>query len=507
MQKEFVLNEDQIHHINDIKNKWKTYSTVIDTSVMGTGKTITSLKLGEEFDKVIVVCQSNIINIWKDLSFYFNVNIEFVSYKLLTGFSDKETNNDFLNRNDDTFTPKEKLIEILSYKCLIIMDEFQELKNAKLNYMSCKELLSCMNELSPQSKSLLLSGTPYDKKEHVVNILQLIGIVDDDYNKLIEYCKNIDLMTTIVLCKSLKQDFTEICYKLYTNVLQKHIVSSMKSPDINAKIKCFNGYFNMSEEGSKELKKGIDLLHNSIEKTGKVNSQTTALRVIQNSKVEIYVRIAKIILNKFKNDKLTLFFDFDEPIYETFKLLEEFKPEVVNGKINYDERSRIISKFQEDNNDSRLIIFNTAVGSTGISLDDTTGNHKRWCLACPNYYIMRMHQLSRRFYRVSTKSDPTIINVYGICGIEETSIINSLIKKSEVMKETLTLQVKNGVVFPSDYEKYKECDDFEFEKFDSEVKNFSVLSKKNKHVYINIKSINPERRDNTRIVNDMFSDL
>lgn len=505
----FILNEDQLNHVFDIKKKFVKNKVVIDTSIMGTGKSITGLTIAEEYDTLLIIGPPGLEDVWKNFALYFNVNVIFISYKLLTGFTGREINNDLLIRNNDDFLPSKNLINIVNNKCLVIIDEFQEIKNAKLTFLACKCVVKSVIE-SNNSRCLLLSGTPYDKKEHIIHILQLIGLMDENnYDELIKYCVKINEKDTTILQYSQKKNPEEVIYKLYISIIQHEIVSSMIPPKINSKIECFNGYFHMSDQGIMELKRGIKLLHNSVDKT-KTDSITTSMRVIQNSKVEIFVRLSKIILNNYPNDKLTLFFDFDEPIYRSFNELREYNPKIVNGKVSYQERTIYINKFMENNNESRLLIFNTAVGSTGISLDDTTGNHKRWCLACPNYYIMRMHQLTRRFYRVSTKSDPTIIYVYGICGTEETSVINSLNTKSEVMKETLSLQVDSGIIFPSDYEKFEERV-LSFDKLDmNKIKNAEnmILKSQNKNLgnvtlKLNLKT-EQFHKQNVRNFMDMF---
>jgi hypothetical protein len=44
--------------------------------------------------------------------------------------------------------------------------------------------------------------------------------------------------------------------------------------------------------------------------------------------------------------------------------------------------------------------------------------------------------------------------------MEETSIINSLCKKTNVMKNTLNLQVDEGILFPAEY---KQCEELEID--------------------------------------------
>ena len=122
--------------------------------------------------------------------------------------------------------------------------------------------------------------------------------------------------------------------------------------------------------------------------------------------------------------------------------------------------------FQVSSTEHRLLISNLKVASTGIDLDDKHGDYPRKCYASPNYIISDLHQLTRRFLRMDTKSTAVVRFVYGKCGRRETSILNALARKSTVLKETLPTQVENGVHFPGEYDEEVECDQFESESAD-----------------------------------------
>ena len=141
--------------------------------------------------------------------------------------------------------------------------------------------------------------------------------------------------------------------------------------------------------------------------------------------------------------------------------MANFNPLILDGSVPKSKRSLIIDEYQAHNLNKRLIICNLAVGALGIDLDDTTPNGiiPRYAFVSPSYYAMLLHQVTRRFYRANTTSQPHIRFVYGKCGIEETSILNSLSKKKDVMKQTLINQVNAGIKFPGEYTKEIQGDD------------------------------------------------
>ena len=99
---------------------------------------------------------------------------------------------------------------------------------------------------------------------------------------------------------------------------------------------------------------------------------------------------------------------------------------------------------------------NVSVISTGIDLDDKHGSFPRVCFVSPNYNTINIYQLGHRFLRgLDTKSDTNIFMVYSKNQMER-QIIESLMKKGNVMKNVTIEQSDAGVIFPCDYTNYEE---------------------------------------------------
>jgi hypothetical protein len=136
----------------------------------------------------------------------------------------------------------------------------------------------------------------------------------------------------------------------------------------------------------------------------------------------------------------------------------DYKPLVLTGSVNKDRRQDLINKFQEPNTKHRVIIAIIKVASTGIDLDDKYGDYPRYAFSSPNYNILDLHQLTRRFVRLDSQSPATFRFFYGSVAKKEMSILNALSRKTDVMKDTLEGQVSENIKFPGEYD-----DEFEYE--------------------------------------------
>lgn len=480
---ELILTDSQKTQHDEILEIWEEYKIAISTSVMGSGKTYVACKLAEGFDILIVFCPSLVKCVWSKMAETYGINMEIISYDCLTSIKGKTPKHGYLVRTDTEngiiiYTPTQKFKDLIkNNKCCIVADEFHNMKNKNSRFYAFNAITREINKTDCESKILMLSGTPYDKKEHVINTLQLCCLTNSteiyNYN-LASQILNVDglneiLSNVIKFDKNkveniidkypiVQKNIADICYNIYINIIQQHIVTTMPAPQIDVKLKCYNFYMSMNEKDSIELKKSITMLKNlnkklvSIDEETEKNAITTALLLGQNAKINNCARLTKFILNSCETNKVVVFLDYDDPIYKLYNLLENYGPVIINGKTPKENRNILIQQFQENNTDLRLIIFNMSMGCEGINLHDVHGGFNRYAIACPNHHIMKMHQMTMRFYRIGAKTDATVYNIYGLKDDEEeTSIIHCLAKKTKIMEETLPQQVKDGTLFPGDY--------------------------------------------------------
>lgn len=512
------LKPEQIPQVNAIVEILKQNICAFDMSMMGAGKTYVSSEIAIKFGfkKVIVICPASVVGKWKMMKSTYGVPIQYVmSYEMLRSTKDHQPHHGLLTRFDEIinersrsmsfktfgnndiniptletrhqvrFEPTDKLKTLVSDGCLFIFDEAQKIKNKNAQWYAAKTIAETLIEISGKSRFLLLSGTPIDKEEHALNIMNMMGFIRSrklyttDEGKiiligakeLILFCEKVNKKATEDTLAEypirMKEDVNKLCYHLFQNVIKKYMTSSIKIQEnqkVNVDVK--NGYYNMESESDKvKLRNAIDTINrtlrkriyrradgniynNPIQKLGGVVKQ---LMLIEALKVPIFVRLAKKRLIENPNAKVALFVNYTANLDALMKDLSEYNPIKFNGSVSKDERQVLINKYQENNNDYRLFIGNIGASATGIDLDDKYGNHPRYIFASPNFNILDLHQLVYRFKRNDTKSDSVFRYVY-VKNNTEVNILNNLARKSNVMKETLTGQVEGGIKFPGEYE-------------------------------------------------------
>jgi superfamily II DNA or RNA helicase len=473
------LHDYQVDHVRKIIDTFASRKYVIDTSIMGAGKTYTSCAVAKvcNFPNVLVICPTSVIPKWKELLELFDIPSNVTSYESYRGTKRAQPKHGLLKRENDKFIPQGSLQEMAEKGVLLVIDEFHRAKNESDQYESlratCKVLMN-----SKLSRILLLSGTPFDKEGQPIHMMQMLNVIESDHliakegqtlvltgaKEFIDYCETLDLQKTRQIVKTMplnRKALVNLClYKLYIDVVHNKITHAMYLPQDQSKVFCYNAYFDLDAESEKSLTEAIKSLNQATRfnpdtldvDAGQKNlgAITKALASIQTSKARTMARVANSILQKYENVRVCIYYDFNGPIELTYQLLKEYNPLRITGEVKPTERSEIVKRFQE-NKEDRLLILNSAVGSEGIDLDDTDGKYPRFVLYSPNYHIMRIHQMTRRFMRAQTKSPTIICMVYANGKEIETSILNALVRKSEVFKESLQEQVDAGVVFPSCY--------------------------------------------------------
>lgn len=488
---EIILQNDQPEHVERLRTILTITYGAFDFSVMGSGKTFTSSKLSLllGFENVIVVCPVSVEEKWLGMSKYGVKIRNVISYQSLRSRTGSQPKHGLLSRIDPEegstiFLPTEKLLQMIQEGCLVIFDEAQNIKNKNDQWLCCKAISTAILKNGGKSRFLLLSGTPIDKEEHAINLMSMMGFIRHpklyNYNKeenslklfgaqeLLNYCLSLEPEKTkqfLRVHRFQRDNVHHLCYLLFQNVLKPRITSSMNPPKIEVNIDCKNGYYNiLDEEDCDNLLRGIRSLclitKHSEEREAEFTSEnmgaiTKCLMKIEKSKVSTFHRIGKYYLEKNPNCKIGIFMNYSEHIEDLKELFIEYNPLVINGKTPKDKRQKIIDLYQKPDTEYRVIIGNLQVCCSGIDLNDCSpdGRFPRYAFASPNYVILNLHQLTRRFLRMNSTSNAVFRFVYGkVDGRKETSILNSLAKKSSIMEDTLDKQVEQGIKFPGQYE-------------------------------------------------------
>lgn len=505
------LSDVQQEHVEKLSTILQRDYRAFDFSMMGCGKTYTTTALALKYNyPVLVICPATMEAKWKTvLSKYGATIVAVIGYQSLRSISGCQPSHGLLTRDDSKIpfsakTKNEETLEFISdptesrFKVtdlynsyissqsgiLLVLDEFHNLKNKSDQAEACKALITAILDKGGKSRILLESGSPIDKEEHAINVMELTGFIRNNilftYNKTTNQytlygaaeIKNICFginprVTDDIFAENpiTSRNIRHICYLLFQKVLKKYVSTSMPPLISNKNIDCKNGYYNMSEEDSKILENAITDLRKASqfsEEKGTASHSgenvTNALVNTELSKVPIWVRKTKKDMIQDQKCKVGIFVNYKEPLEKLIEELKEYNPLVLQGSVSKDKRKKIIADFQEPSTERRLLISNIKVACTGIDLDDKHGGFIRKAYISPNYLISDLHQLTRRFLREDSKSMPIIRFVYGKCGRMETSILNALARKTHVLKDTLEDQVEYGILFPGEYEEEIEED-------------------------------------------------
>jgi len=463
-------------------NAFKAHPTILNTSVMGAGKTYLSLNVALELGlDVLVICPASLQRMWRRKAVTIKgINlVDVISYEKLIGYK-----HECLTRGESGYTVTSHLSSLLHQGTLVIMDEVAAIKNNKAKCHAAAHAVS--SEVSRQfavggrSRCYLMSATPFDKVPFSVSFLQLFGLTshtkmhhfdqsDKEYELLgmqdvISQCASLDPAETKSITKgSYSEKVTSTwCWELYKRVLKPRLVFSASKPNIEAKFLAYNGFYDMPEHEVGELRDAVSALQRVVRynretheaKGGSLQLIQKALMRIAKAKVPLLGRVAYDKLSSDPNAKVILFVEYKDSIAQLCDRLAVFSPRVLNGPTKVDDREAYVDKFQEDNTESRLLIVHPVVGGAGLSLDDTTGNHPRFSWYIPTYRFIDLVQSSGRTHRGTTQSDATVFGLYCKQFPHEKSMLDSILRKTNVCKEVVANA--EDIKFPGEYETYVE---------------------------------------------------
>ena len=166
---------------------------------------------------------------------------------------------------------------------------------------------------------------------------------------------------------------------------------------------------------------------------GQKNSMFRLLVECETAKVPMLVRVVTKQLNQQNAGKVLIFTNYCHTVDLLIDGLQRFHPLVLQGKLSDEHRRSAIDTFQNDPN-RRLLIANITVASTGINLQDIKGDEPRYSYLFPSFRFIDIEQASGRTHRIGMKSDAHIFNVYANVRLDEASILESLQRKTFVLK-------------------------------------------------------------------------
>jgi hypothetical protein len=158
------------------------------------------------------------------------------------------------------------------------------------------------------------------------------------------------------------------------------------------------------------------------------------LHLLELCKVNTISRLVQQILSNHPNAKVVVAINKRNTITKLKELLEPFQPKILSGSINLKLRAQVIEEFQQPNLNSRLIIANIKVVSSGIDLDDKDGRFPRYVFINNAFDAMMASQFVYRFLRnTDTKSNTIIRNIYTLRGLQKYyNVDDNIVNQSDV---------------------------------------------------------------------------
>ena len=480
------LKHRQVDHFWAVVRMLERQHFYLDTSIMGTGKTYIAAAVAIYFKLplfVIGVLASK--DVWEDIAKKSGVPlVDFLTYERLAGSKRYPNIQDYLQRQDVGTTVyyqrTEKLIKMCDNGILCVVDEIQKVKNDVARTKAIREVVRTINA-SEVSRCGLLSGTPMDKPEQIVNMLRILGYVkyrrlynigpkrslqyeDQALGEIIREARKLDKnkANELIVKNTITIESVDgLIHDLFINVFKPKVMISMDPITFDVNIDIKNGYYFLEpddeknlRDGIKELKDnaGIVIVGKNYQATSAFNGNITkSLMKIEGAKVNIISRNVRHDLIKHRTTKVVVYVSYIKNLEKLETLLKEFKPLVLQGKVPPNQRTKVIDSFQRDSS-RRLLLGNIVVGGAALSLHDTIGDTPRIMYLVPNFNIIDLHQATRRIIREGLKSDVKIRFVYGLGHVMETNILNALARKTDFMGQILDKQVEHHVKFPGDYE-------------------------------------------------------
>lgn len=495
-----LLFPEQIKHVKEITHILSKYEFALDLSSLGSGKTYTGCYLAKQSQckNILIISPKCVENKWKDVSNkIIPENTPYiVSYNSLRSVQNCQPKHGYLHRIDEkvnneiktNFVETKKLNNMINEGLFVIMDEFQNLKNMTDQTRACMTIIKAIKtRKNSLSKILMISGSPFDKKEQIITFLRLTYIQTGNYvinfnprllktewkgmNEIYKFSCKINQLNTEKLMPLTLRSITQChnaIYRVFQEIIKPELSHSMITKTHDNVVDIYEGFYHMKEYNTIEkLKDEINNLKITIRidpHTGKMfpniwHAIGGCLRRIEFFKLEIFIRLINHQL-MWTHNKVVACFNFCDSIRIVSNELSHYNPLILNGSVPLKKRQDILNKFQRNDNTHRLLIGNLQVCSTGIDLDDKFGCWKRCVFASPTYNIQNIYQFGHRFERADTKSK-AIVNLVFCNEANEIKMLNALSKKGSIMKETTPNHSINGTLFPGEYPKYIEPDNWE----------------------------------------------
>ena len=135
---------------------------------------------------------------------------------------------------------------------------------------------------------------------------------------------------------------------------------------------------------------------------------TGVLQNIETAKVPVFVTAAVTALGRDSATKVVVAVRFLHTLTRVAEMLRPYGVVAIRGDMTHQERVDSVAAFQHSH-DVRAIVITLGAASSGIDLDDQTGDHPRVLVLSADYSAVAVSQVCGRVARLTTKSPVLII--------------------------------------------------------------------------------------------------
>lgn len=482
----------QHRHLINVVNILRTERRCLDTSAMGAGKTYTALHAARFLDKEVVVFGPYLTQMgWKDACEALRFPTGRFSFYPYSAFQSKEkpfiaahaTRGEWVDGvwkvTEFEYSADSEWVMKMERGAIVVWDESQCLKNKsqRTKHAICLTTVA----LRLNGAVLCLSATPFDKAEHTVNMLRLLGIIRHPrlafYNlatrlveyeglaELIQYCRNSSARARndIIHMPHGVRGCDKMAHLLTIRYVKPKLFCAMRAPPKRYELDARNYFCNIDDEGAAIVNDGVRQLRRAMTamvmadaeaRADALGAITKGLRTIECGKARLFVRLAMQHLLTNLESKVIVMLNYTEPLQTVEQHLGWCNPLVIYGPTSKANRAKAIRAFQSRSLVHRVLITNITVTALGINLDDRDGDRPRLLLISPSYMTINLHQACGRIDRATTASQPTAKYVYVKAVQAELKILDALARKSSVIRSTL----RYDTMFPGDHARVYEED-------------------------------------------------
>lgn len=473
------LMPHQKHHLYRLQSSIDRYGRALDVSLMGRGKSYTSVALATSLGLPMIVFAPGSSQYNWDCAFkHFDcANARFFPYSAFTRKDPPFFKS--LPKPQDPDAPKipnhelfrldDSWAELCASGVLLVLDEVHFLKNKSLRHQLAvqlvREMFSCPGL---PSKLLCLSGTPFDRQEHMPHLARVLGLFTTDplaqmnpytqelelrgLREVLDFCQYLNPgFNPVIPTENYGEEFsTTLLSKCLLEQIKPKIFFSMPPPwkreGADAVPPVFTADLTYDGEIDDPSRRMINAAMSTIQVAHSMFARrhniaqamqmlTSGLKQLETGKIPCFVAAAERLLEQAPNTKVLVMCSYLDPINAVAERLAGYRPLVIQGSVSFDRRAEAIRAFQEPNCNRRLLIANMNLVANGVDLDDQHGDFPRQMIISPSYNLTTLRQVAQRVDRTHTKSGASVYYLY-YKGWSEAKLMVSLKEKTAMLSKS-----------------------------------------------------------------------